>query len=169
METMMALGVAGVLLGVLASLTMYSGKNFLAILNYSDLNSKNRIAMDTMTRDVRECSRVRSYTSSRLEIEDSDGSTIVYAYSSGAETLIRTQNGVSRTLATGCDRLIFSLGTRVPKSGAESFTVETTGDVNMAKVVYVTWNCSRTIMGTKVNTESVQTARIVIRKQRLTT
>ena len=36
METMMALGVAGVLLGVLASLTMYSGKNFLAILNYSD-------------------------------------------------------------------------------------------------------------------------------------
>ncbi len=166
METMMALGVAGVLLGVLASLTMYSGKNFLAILNYSDLNSKNRIAMDTMTRDVRECSRVRSYTSSRLEIEDSDGVTIVYDYSPGAETLIRTQNGVSRTLATGCDRLIFSLGTRVPKSGAESFTVETTGDVNMAKVVYVTWNCSRTIMGTKVNTESVQTARIVIRKQR---
>ena len=37
METMMALGIVGVLL---------------AILNYADLNSKNRIAMDTMTRDI---------------------------------------------------------------------------------------------------------------------
>ena len=159
----MALGIAGVLLGVLASLTMYSGKNLLAILNYADLNSKNRIAMDTMTRDIRECNRVRSFTTSRLEIEDSDGSTITYNYSSGAATLTRVQNGVTRTLATGCDRLAFSLGTRNPVGG--TFSVVSTTDVNEAKVVYVTWNCSRTIMGTKVNTESVQTARVVIRKQ----
>ena len=159
----MALGIAGVLLAVLASLTMYSGKNFLAILNYADLNSKNRNAMDTMTRDIRECNRVRSFTSSRLEIEDWDGSTITYDYSSGAATLTRAQNGVTRTLATGCDRLTFSLGTRNPVGG--SFNVVPTTDVNAAKVVYVTWNCSRTIMGTKVNTESVQTAQIVIRKQ----
>jgi len=164
METMMALGVAGVLLGVLASLTMYSGKNFLAILNYSDLNSKNRIAMDTMTRDIRECNRILSFTTSRLEIEDSDGRpTITYNYSSGAATLTRTQNGVSRTLATGCDRLTFSLGTRNPVGG--TFSVVPTTDVNAAKVVHVTWSCSRTIMGTRVNTESVQTAQIVIRKQ----
>jgi len=163
METMMALGIAGVLLAVLASLTMYSGKNFLAILNYADLNSKNRIAMDTMTRDIRECNRVRSFTTSRLEIEDSDGSTITYNYSSGAATLTRAQNGVTRTLATGCDRLTFSLGTRNPVGG--TFSVVSTTDVNEAKVVYVTWNCSRTIMGAKVNTESVQTARVVIRKQ----
>ena len=163
METMMALGVAGVLLGVLASLTMYSGKNFLAMFNYADLNAKNRIAMDTMTRDIRECNRVRSFTTSRLEIEDSDGSTITYNYSSGAETLTRTQNGVTRTLATGCDRLTFSLGTRNPVGG--TFSVVPTTDVSAAKVVHVSWNCSRTIMGAKVNTESVQTAQIVIRKQ----
>lgn len=163
METLMALGVAGVLLGVLASLTMYSGKNFLAMLNYADLNAKNRIAIDTMTRDVRECNRVRSFTSTRLEIEDSDGSTITYNYASNTETLTRTQNGVTRTLATGCDSLTFRLGTRNPIGG--TFNVVSTTDVSVAKVVNVTWNCSRTIMGTKVNTESVQTAQIVIRKQ----
>jgi len=160
---MMALGVSGLLLTVLASLTMYSGKNFLAILNYSDLNAKNRIAMDTMTRDVRECNRVSSYTATRLTIEDADGSEITYSYSPSAEALTRTQNGVTRTLVTGCDELAFSLGTRNPVGG--SFSVVATADAAVAKVVYVSWNCSRTILGRKVNTESVQTARIVIRKQ----
>jgi hypothetical protein len=32
-------------------------------------------------------------------------------------------------------------------------------------VVDVTWKCSRTILGVQANTEAVQTAKIVIRKQ----
>lgn len=159
----MALGVAGILMTILASLTMFSGKSFIAILNYSDLNDKNRIAMDTMTRDLRECDHVISCTSSRLEIFDSDGSTIAYNFSQGAGTLTRTQNGVTRTLTTGCDTLSFALGTRNPIGG--TFNVVSTTDVSIAKVVNVSWNCSRTILGTRMNTESVQTARIVIRKQ----
>ncbi len=162
-DTVMALGVAGLLMAVLASLTMYSGRNLLAILNYADLNDKNRIAVDTMTRDLRECNRVISCTSTRLDIEDADGSTISYIYSSGAGTLTRTLNGVTRTLVTGCEALTFSLGTRNPIGG--TFNVVSTTDVSIAKVVNVSWNCSRTILGSKANTESVQTARIVIRKQ----
>jgi len=34
-----------------------------------------------------------------------------------------------------------------------------------AKVVDVTWVCSRTVLGRRQNTENVQSARIVIRKQ----
>jgi len=162
-DTVMALGIAGLLMAVLASLTMYCGRNLLAILNYADLNDKNRIAVDTMTRDLRECNRVISCTTARLDIEDADGSTISYIYSSGAETLSRTLNGVTRTLATGCESLTFSLGTRNPIGG--TFNVVSTSDVSVAKVVNVEWNCTRSILGSKVNTESVQTARIVIRKQ----
>jgi len=55
------------------------------------------------------------------------------------------------------------LGTRNPVGG--TFSVVSTTDVSEAKVVHVTWSCSRTIMGARVNTESVQTAQIVIRKQ----
>ena len=33
----------------------------------------------------------------------------------------------------------------------------------ICKLVSVSWRCSRTILGQKVNTESVQTAKIVIR------
>jgi hypothetical protein len=98
-----------------------------------------------------------------LDIEDADGTTISYVYSPGARTLTRTQNGVSRTLITGCDTLSFNLGTRNPIGG--TFAVVSTTDVNEAKVVNVSWNCSRTILGVRANSESVQTARIVIRKQ----
>ncbi len=162
-ETLMTVGIAGVLMAVLASLTMFSGRSFLAFFNYADLNDRNRITMDTMTRDLRECNRVTACTATRLDIQDSDGTTITYNYSAGARTLTRSQNGVSRTLVTGCDTLTFNLGTRNPIGG--TFTVVSTTDVNVAKVVNVTWNCSRTILGIKANAESVQTARIVIRKQ----
>jgi hypothetical protein len=33
------------------------------------------------------------------------------------------------------------------------------------KLVSVSWICSRSILGSRLNTESVQTAKIVIRKQ----
>ena len=162
-EALLAVGISGVLLAVLASITMFSGRSFVAFFNYVDLDQRNRVTMDTMTRDLRECNRVTACNATRLDIEDSDGATISYTYSSGAGTLTRAKNGVSRTMVTGCDTLTFNLGTRNPIGG--TFTVVSTTDVNEAKVVNVSWNCSRTIFGKKVNTESVQTARIVIRKQ----
>jgi len=162
-EYIIGLGIAGVLMAVLASLMMFSGRSFLAFLNYSELNGNNRITVDTMTRDLRECNRVVSCTASRLEVEDSGGATISYNFSQGAGTLTRSYNGVTRTMITGCDGLTFNLGTRNPIGG--TFAVVPTTDVAQAKVVNVIWNCSRTILGQKVNSESVQTARIVIRKQ----
>lgn len=162
-ECVMGIGIAGLLMAVLASLMMFSGRSFLTFLNYSELNDNNRITVDTMTKDLRECNRVISCSASRLEVEDSVGATISYNYSQGGGTLIRTLNGVSRTMITGCDTLSFNLGTRNPIGG--TFTVVSTTDVNQAKVVNVFWNCSRKILGQKVNSESVQTARIVIRKQ----
>jgi hypothetical protein len=161
-EYVMGLGIAGVLLAALASLMVFGARSFLALSNYSELDANNRIAIDTMTRDLRECNRVISCTASRLDIQDSGGTTISYNYSQGG-TLTRTQNGVPKTMLTGCDTISFNLGTRNPIGG--TFAVVPTTDVNEAKVVNVSWNCSRLILGSKVNTESVQTARIVIRKQ----
>lgn len=162
-EYIMGLGIAGVLLAAIASLMVFGARSFLALSNYSELDANNRITIDTMTRDLRECNRVISCTATRLEIEDSGGATISYNYSQGAGTLKRVMNGVTKTMLTGCDTISFNLGTRNPIGG--TFAVVATTDVSKAKVVNVSWNCSRLILGSKVNTESVQTARIVIRKQ----
>src|SRR6185503_6622212 len=80
-EYVIGLGIAGVLMAVLASLMMFSGRSFLAFHNYSELNDNNRITVDTMTRDLRECNRVISCNTNRLEVEDSDGVAISYNFS----------------------------------------------------------------------------------------
>jgi hypothetical protein len=66
-------------------------------------------------------------------------------------------------LLKGCDTLTFNLGTRNPVGGTFEVVPATSPDT--AKVVNISWNCSRTILGQQRNTENVQTARIVIRKQ----
>lgn len=163
-EALIAVGVAGILILVLTNVSMLSGRMFAAFANYVDLDDDNRIAMDTMTRDLRECNGVISYSSTELVVQDSDGVNITYTYLPD-RTELRRRKGTEnpRVLLTGCDSFKFNLGTRNPLGG--SFEVNPTTDVSHAKVVYLTWNCSRSILGNKANTENVQTARIVIRKQ----
>jgi hypothetical protein len=163
LELLIAIGLTGLLVLVLTNMSMLSGQMFVSFVNYVDLNDANRIAMDMVTGDLRECSRVTACSATQLVIEDSDGVAITYAFNPGASTMTRTKAGIVRTLLRGCDTLTFNLGTRNPVGG--TFEVVPTTKVTLAKVVNVSWNCSRTILGRKANTENVQTARIVIRKQ----
>ena len=48
---------------------------------------------------------------------------------------------------------------------SNQFSQFVTTNVGGAKMVQFTWTCSRTIIGARLNTESVQSAKIVIRKQ----
>ncbi len=162
-ETMVSIGISGVLMVAVVGLSMTSGRAFLALSNYVDLDAKNKVAMDTLTRDLRECNRVTACTTNSLSIQDSDGSTISYTYNSSAQTFVRSKNGVSKTLLTQCATMGISIAQRNPVGG--SYDVYPTATPANAKVVNVSWNCFRTILGLRANTESVQTARIVIRKQ----
>jgi len=127
------------------------------------LDDNNRIAIDTMTRDLRECNRVLSSSATDLQLEDYDGFTITYTFSPTLKTLTRTKAATSKTLLTGCEALSFSLGQRNTVAGTfDQFPASTP---SQAKVVDVSWRCSRSILGVRANTEAVQTAKIVIRKQ----
>ena len=162
-EALVAIGVTGLIMLALVSLSMVSGRSFAAFANYIDLDSANRTAMDTLTRDLRECNRVVSFSETQLVIEDSDGFNITYFYNSGQSTLTRTHSGVVKTLLSGCDSLSFTIAQRNPVNG--SYDVYPAATAATAKVVNVSWNCSRKLLGFKANTENVQTARIVIRRQ----
>jgi Tfp pilus assembly protein PilW len=162
-ETLIAVGITGLVILVVTSFMMFSGRSFAALFNYVDLDDVNRIAIDQITRDVRQANRVTSYTTNRLALEDSDLSAIVYTYSPSSRTLTRTQHGSTRVILHDCDSLGFSIGQRNTVGG--SYDVYPAATADTAKVVNVSWVCSRTIFGRRENSESVQTARIVIRKQ----
>ena len=166
-ETMMAVLVVTVLMLSIVMFMVFSMRSFTTMYNYVELDDRNRIAMDQLTRDVRQCKRVIACDATRLVLEDDDGLPLSYTYhpAAGAEEgrLVRNKNGSDRVVLTGCDRLTFHIGQRNTVTG--TYDYYPAASPATAKIVNVAWLCSRKVMGRKENTESVQTARIVIRKQ----
>ena len=162
-ETVMGVMVVTVLMLAITMFMVFSARSFRTMYNYVDLDDRNRIAMDQLTRDVRQCKRVLECSPTRLVLEDDDTLALEYTYDAGRGEVIRLKNGVRKVVLTGCDRLAFQIGQRNTVSGTYEYFPAATPAT--AKIVNVSWVCSRSVLGRKENTESVQTARIVIRKQ----
>lgn len=169
-EVLIASAITTLVVLVICALTLHSSRSFAAIFNYVDLDDSNQIAMDQLSRDVRQAKRLKSCTTNAttrvvdsITLEDADGTDLVYTYFQKQGTLIRTKGGHSRTVLKGCDKLAFTLGQRNTYTGGSE--VYAAASPATCKVINVSWSCSRKILGNKENTESMQTARIVIRKQ----
>lgn len=162
-EALMSIGLTGLIMLVLVTISVFSGRSFVALANYVELDDKNRIAIDTITRDLRSCNRVYYCATNFLLLEDSDGWFVYYIHSPTTKVLTRYKGSQWGPLLTGCENLSFNLGKRNSLPG--TLDQYPAAHVNEAKVVDVSWKCTRTILGVNANTESVQTAKIVIRKQ----
>jgi len=164
-ELLFSLGITTMCLAALATFLVFSTHSFATLFNYVDLDDSNRIAMDQLTRDVRQALGVASFTTNSLTLTDSDNLALTYSYDADARTLTRSkENGPTTVLLRECDRLSFVLGQRNPIGGSYDVYPAATDGLT-AKVINVSWSCSRKLFGYTEDTESVQTARIVIRKQ----
>jgi hypothetical protein len=165
MELLVSVAICAVLLLGLAALIFYTGRSFAALANYVDLDATSRNALDIMSREIRQTRRLVSGSSTKLTFEDFDGKSLVYEYNSGARTLSRTKDGVAdpQPLLTECNFLEFLMYQRNPISG--KYDQYPTADAATCKLIQLRWVCSRDLITEKWNTESVQSAKIVIRKQ----
>jgi prepilin-type N-terminal cleavage/methylation domain-containing protein len=165
LELMIAMGIGGIVLAGLASLMFYTGRSFAALANYVDLDAYSRNALDTMSREIRQTRRLVAGTATRLEFEDFDGLPLVYEYNAGTRTLDRSKNGVvnSEPLLRECNFLQFSMFQRNPING--QYNQYPSATAAQCKLVQLRWICSRDLIRARRNTESVQSAKIVIRKQ----
>mgnify|MGYP000950017470 CR=1 FL=1 len=162
-EIMVALAVASILLLAVAVLGLYGGRSFAGLANYTDLDARSRHALDRLTKDVRQVNRLTASTSTSLTFEDADGSSLQYVYSPDDRTLSRVKGGDTEVLLTECDSLSFAIFQRNPING--TYDQYPTASPATTKLINVTWTCSRKILGNTMNTENVQTAKVVIRKQ----
>ena len=164
-ELLFALGILSLVLAGLAALTFYTGRSFAALANYVDLDASSRHALDTMSREIRQTKRLIAGTATKLTFEDFDGKDLVYEYDAGSRQLTRTKNGVADPdpLLTECNFLEFSMFQRNPVAG--KYDQYATANASTCKLVQLRWVCSRDLIKQKWNTESVQSAKIVIRKQ----
>lgn len=162
-ELMVAMAVGMLVMGTVASFSMYTAKSFAATANYVDLDSYSRIALDKITRDIRQASSLTACTSNQVSFLQSDGQTLSFTYDSGNKTLTRTVGTSSHVVLQDCESLSFSMYQRNPIGG--SYDQYAAATVSTCKLISIQWVCARRVLGQIRNSESVQTAKVVIRKE----
>jgi hypothetical protein len=158
----MAIGVGGLVIAVVAAFSHFAALSLTRMINYAEMAAASQSTVDQLTRDARRANRVTSATATSLVLEDFDGVALTYAYNAGPRTLTRTKNAVSTVLLKGCDAFTLTLGQRNPVGPFESFPAATAAE---CKVISVSWQCSRAILGNQTTTENLASAIVVIRRQ----
>ena len=176
-ELMVAVGIGTIVLAVVGMLSLFGLRSFMAIGNYTELDAKSRQALDLMSRDIRQATQVTGFSTNLptkwliLVNTNSPAMTNKYLWDSVARTLTCEQTGQpTKTYLTECDRWDFALYQRSPNANTTNVFYPATNsagvvDLSLCKLIDMTWKCSRTTLGKKLNTESVQTAQIVIRNK----
>ena len=163
-ELMVGVGIASLVMLVMASMSSFAARSFAGLANYTDLDAMSRNALDSMSQEIRQTRRLIEGTTNRLVFEDSDGGELRYVYNASSRTLRRQKNTAnSKVILENCDELTFTMFQRNPVGG--SYEVYPTATPANCKLVQLRWTCSRDLIKAKANTESVQSSKIVIRKQ----
>ncbi|HWW02095.1 MAG TPA: prepilin-type N-terminal cleavage/methylation domain-containing protein [Candidatus Acidoferrum sp.] len=174
MELMVAMGLGSLVLAAVASMSLYAARSEVAIVNYSDLDSKSRYGLDIISREVRQAQALTAFqTNTSLSFTNPQTAIgVTLTYNPTNATLVMTKTGQSPiTVLTECDRWAFSLYQRTPVVTPTNISfypaTNTTGtlDPSLCKLISFSWKCSRTILAQKVNTESVQSAMVVLRNK----
>jgi len=176
MEVMVASGISTIVLAIVAVLIVFAARSFAALANYQALDQASSNTADMMSREIRSATSVTSFqnvgTTRWIVFANTNASpaySIRYEWTDADRTLTvqRSDQPAAEILLTGCERWDFTFQQRSPLSGPNfGFS---TNMVNQAecKLVTMTWKCARSLRGTSLfNTESVQTAQIVLRNQK---
>jgi len=163
-EMMISVTIALIALSAVMALTLYSARAFAAITNYVDLDQYSRKTLDRMSLEIRQADKLNYYATNMLVMNINGGTNnLIYYYWPNARMLVRYRGSEREVLLKECDALRFDIFDR--NTVSNTFDQFPTAVATNAKLVRVSWTCSRTILGSAVNTESLQSAKIVIRKQ----
>lgn len=160
----MLVGIAlgGVLLFGLGSMV----SKVACMASYPALNDQSQNATSLIAQDIRRASSVQSANGHQLVLavrHPEGSSTVTYNYDEATRTLTRTDNAGAQTILTEVDSFAFSL-LRKPASDA-AYSVLAPATADSAKLVGCSWSCSRKLAGTKVDSETIQIAPVVLRNR----
>jgi Tfp pilus assembly protein PilW len=171
-EVLVAVAIGSLVLAVVVTLIVFGARSFIALGNYSVLDQQSRLGIDRMTREIRQATAVIGVQTNTTPIwllitNATKGITVKYAWDPATQELTAkySDNAAEQTLLTGCERWSFSLWQRTPYAN-QTNAFHTADTLALCKLVSMNWKCSRSVMGTNLmNTETIQTAQIVLRNQ----
>jgi type II secretory pathway pseudopilin PulG len=174
LEMTVSVGIGSIVMAAVMQTSLFTSRSFVALGNYNDLDQASRNTLDQMTRDIRQAKvfSPQYYNTNFMYFTNLDNSYFGYVWNPETRVVSRVTgtydaahhsfNNTQRSdLLTGCQFFSFRIWLRNPTNGflfpfsANSSPVDT-------KLVDVSWRCSRRVLN-QFNTESVQTAKIVLR------
>ena len=181
-EMMIGLGVGALVLAGVMGTSVFTSRSFVAMGNYCDLSDAGRDSVDYISEDIRQADFLISYTNTTttnaLVFQTTDPNSgaranLIYTYNTAAQTLTRSlglQGGTLVTntvLLTNCTYFHFDLYKRNPvaTNGGSLVALASTNQPNIVKALDLTWTCSRNVLGISLNSEAMQSAQVVIRKE----
>jgi len=157
--TAAALGALGA--AVIALLYVVCTRSFLGLNNYTALCQQSQLALDKMSKDIRQAHSLTAYATNSLTFLDVNGNALQYAFNPANGTLVRTSGGTNTTYLTNCNSLQFFIFQHTAISN--TFDCYLPAVVTNARVIQVTWSCAKKIMGTTANTENIESAQYTLR------
>src|SRR5579872_4492836 len=95
MEVMVATGLAGIVVSVIAMLAYFTSRSFVAATNYTDMALLSRMALDNISRTIRQSSQVTSYSTNSITLMDPSGNTVQYSLNPTTKTLLAVSGGTT--------------------------------------------------------------------------
>jgi len=160
-ELMVASSLGLVLATVIALLSFFSTRSFVAMASYTDMNQRSQLALDKMSKEIRQAHSLTAYSKKSLTFANADGVPLSFTYKPSTKQLVRVCGTSTSTLLTDCDSVDFQIYQHTMISN--SFDCYNVAEVTNARMIQVNWKNSGKILGKKATTESVQSAKITIR------
>ncbi len=160
-ELMIATALGVMAAAVIVALMFFSSRSYVAMTNYTDMAQRSQLALDKMSKEMRQARNLTAYSPTSVTFQDVDGGTFGFKYDPDGRTLVRVSNGRTNTYLTECDELQFSIFQHTVKSN--KFECYEPAYLSSARVVQMSWRCSRKILGAKATTENVQSAQVALR------
>ena len=170
LETLFAFGAALLVITPAVVVYFFMNRTLEATANYEELDRQSRYALDVMTSDIRECGGLTSFSTNALSFTNQDGSLLQFTWD-GTNYLTYTNASTSLpgcprggTLLKGCNYLAFNIFQRNPNANTTmTFVPAPSTNPALTKVIVMDWVCKRTNYLTLTDSESVQTAKVVMR------
>jgi Tfp pilus assembly protein PilW len=162
-EILVATGIGVFVMATVMVSFVAMSRCFNAIGNYADLDRQSRNTLDVMARDIRQTGGLTNWTSTNLTFTNIDGSILSYTYSTNSGLLTYTNSSThqSSILLSNCTSLSFSIFQRTPTNGPVCFY--TASNAFSAKGILMSFTCLRTNYLGLTDSESVETASVVMR------
>jgi len=162
-EILVSTGIGVLAITAICSFYFFSNRSFAAQYNYVDMDQFSHKALDQLSQQIRQVKALTGFSTNQLVFTDYDDATLSFTYDPSSRTLVRAKGTSRDVLLTGCNSLTFSIFQRNPVGG--TYDQYPAADLATCKLIQVQWLCSRQLFGNaQLNTESMQSAKIVIRR-----